>query len=430
MDFARAASLAPYLRRLGISHVYLSPPFTAAPGSTHGYDVVDPTQLDPELGGEEGFMLLHRALDEHGLGLVLDIVPNHMGIGRANAWWWDVLRRGRASRYAHYFDIDFDADPDGKLVLPVLRAPVDEILARGELRIVQEAGEPLLAYFDERFPLAEGTDPAAGVREILDQQPYRPIYWREGAIRRNYRRFFNIDQLAGLRVDDPEVFEASHALILDLAGRGVIQGLRVDHVDGLTDPKAYLDRLQRRLTEVRPDSAPFYIWVEKILIGEERLPEDWPVAGTTGYEFMNEILGVLVARPGLDALAAVAERFIGSPQDFGAIVGAAKREVLAKLFAGELAVLARRASAVCGLDEAMAADALRRLLVAFPVYRTYAGTTWSARDIGVLEEAFDRAGATADDAGRAALDQLEHSLAAGAVGLDPCCMGCNSCRGL
>ena len=417
MDFARAASLAPYLRRLGVSHVYLSPPFTAAPGSTHGYDVVDPTQLDPELGGEEGFMLLHRALDEHGLGLVLDIVPNHMGIGRANAWWWDVLRRGRASRYAHYFDIDFDADPDGKLVLPVLGAPVEEILARGELRIVQEAGEPLLAYFDERFPLAERTNPAAGVREILDQQPYRPIYWREGAIRRNYRRFFNIDQLAGLRVDDPEVFEASHALILDLAGRGLIQGLRVDHVDGLADPKAYLDRLQRRLTEVRPNSAPFYIWVEKILIGEERLPEDWPVAGTTGYEFMNEILGVLVARPGLDALAAVAERFIGSPQDFGAIVGAAKREVLAKLFAGELAVLARRASAVCGLDEAMAADALRRLLVAFPVYRTYAGTTWSARDIGVLEEAFDSAGATADDAGRAALDQLEHGLAAGAVGL-------------
>ena len=220
-------------------------------------------------------------------------------------------------------------------------------------------------------------------------------------------------------MDDPEVFETSHALILDLAGRGVIQGLRVDHVDGLTDPKAYLDRLQRRLTEVRPNSAPFYIWVEKILIGEERLPEDWPVAGTTGYEFMNEILGVLVARPGLDALAAVAERFIGSPQDFGAIVGAAKREVLAKQFAGELAVLARRASAVCGLDEAMAADALRRLLVAFPVYRTYAGTTWSARDIGVLEEAFDSAGATADDAGRAALDQLEHSLAAGAVGLGP-----------
>ena len=148
------------------------------------------------------------------------------------------------------------------------------------------------------------------MRDILDQQPYRPIYWREGAIRRNYRRFFNIDQLAGLRVDDPEVFEASHALILGLAGRGVIQGLRIDHVDGLTDPKAYLDGLQRRLKEVRPDSAPFYIWVEKILIGEERLPEDWPVAGTTGYEFMNEILGVLVARPGLDALAAVAERFI------------------------------------------------------------------------------------------------------------------------
>ena len=197
--------------------------------------------------------------------------------------------------------------PTASWSCPSPRAPVEEILARRELQIVHEAGEPLLAYFDERFPLAEGTNPAAGVREILDLQLYRPIYWREGAIRRNYRRFFNIDQLAGLRVDHPEVFEASHALILDLAGRGVIQGLRVDHVDGLTDPKAYLDRLQRRLTEVRPDSAPFYIWVEKILIGEERLPGDWPVAGTTGYEFLNEILGVLVARSGPRALAAVAE---------------------------------------------------------------------------------------------------------------------------
>ena len=172
------------------------------------------------------------------------------------------------------------------------------------------------------------------------------MYWREGTARRNYRRFFNIDQLAGLRVERPEVFEDSHRLILDLARRGLVQGLRIDHVDGLTDPLAYLQRLQRRLAEVRSEPGPFYIVVEKILIGDERLPEEWPVAGTTGYEFANEALGLLVSPPGLDQLAGVAGRFIGREQDYPAIVTAAKAEVLAKLFAGELDGLARRVAEI------------------------------------------------------------------------------------
>ena len=254
MDFASAATLVPYLARLGISHLYLSPPFAAVPGSAHGYNIVDPNRFDPELGGEDGFMLLRRALDEQGLGLILDIVPNHMGIARANRWWWDVLRHGRDSAYARFFDIDFAADPEGKLVLPVLGAPLGGLLERGELKVVAEDGEPLLAYGEERFPLPAGTSLTADPLRLLQDQPYRLVFWREGVARRNYRRFFNIDQLAGLRVEEPAVFEASHQLILDLARRELIQGLRVDHVDGLTDPKAYLERLQQRLAEVRPSA--------------------------------------------------------------------------------------------------------------------------------------------------------------------------------
>jgi malto-oligosyltrehalose synthase len=413
MDFAGAAGIAPYLARLGISHLYLSPPFAAAPGSTHGYDVVDPNRLDPALGGEEGFARLRRELDAHGLGLIVDIVPNHMGIGRSNAWWWDVLRHGRDSRYAGYFAIDFAADPGGKLVLPVLGGTLEEVLERGELRLVSEDGDEFLAYFDERFPLAPGGAPARDLRTTLDAQHYRLVGWREGAARRNYRRFFNIDQLAALRVEDEPVFEASHRLILDLAARGQIQGLRIDHVDGLSDPKAYLDRLQRRLAEVRADPEPFYLLVEKILIDDETLPDAWPVAGTTGYEFLNEVLRLQVARPGLEALARIAERFTGERLDLPAIVQRAKSEVLTRLFPGELWALARQLAELCGLEHEPAADALRRLVAGFPVYRTYvAGEGWSPGDVGVLEEAFDRAGADADDGARAALARIERRLAA------------------
>jgi malto-oligosyltrehalose synthase len=413
MDFVRAAEIAPYLARLGISHLYLSPPFAAVPGSTHGYDVVDPNRFDPELGGEEGFMRLRRELDAHRLGLILDIVPNHMGIGRANAWWWDVLRHGRDSRYARYFDIDFSADSDCKLVLPVLGSTLDEVVGRGELQLVHENGEDLLAYFDERFPLAPGGSSTGDLREILEVQHYRLVGWREGAARRNYRRFFNIDQLAALKIEDPEVFEASHRLILDLTARGRIQGLRIDHVDGLTDPKAYLDRLQRRLAEVRSDPEPMYVVVEKILIGEENLPDSWPVAGTTGYEFMNEVLRLQVAQPGLQALSRVAERFIGVAQDLPVIVREAKGEVLERLFSGELGAVAGRAAGLCGLEREAAAHALRRLLMGFPVYRTYVGDDgWAASDVGVLEDAFDRAAADADGPTRTALDRIERRLAA------------------
>jgi len=358
-------------------------------------------------------MTLHRALDAHGLGLILDIVPNHMGIVAANPWWRDLLRRGRESRYAGHFDIDFAADPEGKLVLPVLGAALDETLARGELRLTCTGGEPELEHGEQRYPLAAGTDPEAPVEEIVTRQHYRLVHWRAGTAQRNYRRFFNIDQLAGLRMERPEVFEDSHRLILDLARRGLIQGLRIDHVDGLTDPLAYLRRLQQRLAEVRGDPGPFYVVVEKILIGEERLPEEWPVAGTTGYEFANEALGLLVSGPGLQELARVAGRLIGREQDYPAMVAAAKAEVLDKLFAGELAGLARRVAEETSLSPEASVDALRRLLMALPVYRTYADAAGlGAQDRAVLERALAQAAETAEAPGRAMVERLGRALLA------------------
>lgn len=425
VDFARAAQIVPYLARLGISHLYLSPPFAARAGSTHGYDVVDPNRLDPALGGDAGFEALARTTREHGLGLILDIVPNHMGIGPDNPWWWDVLRHGRASAFASYFDIDFERDPDGKLVLPVLGGSLQEVAARGELEIDHTRGThlPVLRYFQQSFPLTlagappgEALDPDAIVR-LMDAQPYRLVSWKEGAHRRNYRRFFNIDELAGLRVEEPEVFEASHRLILDLVAKGVVDGLRIDHVDGLTDPKAYLVTLQRRIGEVRGTKEPFYLLVEKILTGPERLPEDWPVAGTTGYEFMNEVVGWLVAPQGLTALDALLQAQAGEGTAFPEVVRAAKGQVLDELFAGELETLAKRAGDLFHVPPERARLVLREFLMAFPVYRTYGdGAGWQKADLDVLDRTFATAQGHLDPRTKPLLEKLEGLLAEPASG--------------
>ncbi|MEK0085680.1 malto-oligosyltrehalose synthase [Benzoatithermus flavus] len=420
MDFAKAAELVPYLARLGISHLYLSPPFQAARGSTHGYDVVDANRLDPVLGGEAAFEALARTVQRHGMKILLDIVPNHMGVGQDNPWWWDVLKHGRESRYARFFDIDFDRDPEGKLVLPVLGGTLDEVLSRGEIGLdrADGSGEPTLRYVDERFPVSPKSDlpesepDAPALRRLIEAQPYRLVFWKEGTTRRNYRRFFNIDQLGGLRVEEPEVFEESHRLILDLVARDLVQGLRIDHVDGLTDSKAYLERLRRRCAEVRSGATPFYIVVEKILVGDEQLPEDWPVAGTTGYEFMNEVLGLLVDRPGLDRLEALAGEITGETASYREVLRAAKGQVLEKLFAGELTVLGERVARLLGIGEDAAQAALRELLIAFPVYRTYGGgNSWSATDAGILEQVFAEAGERATPEVQAILNRLERLLA-------------------
>ena len=271
--FGDAAARVPYLDALGISHIYASPITTAAAGSTHGYDVVDPTRINPELGGEQAFRTLAAALKARGMGLILDIVPNHMGVaGGGNAWWEDVQRLGEASRYARFFDIDWRE----KLVLPVLGAPISQALADGALAVERHAGRPwLVAYGEHRFPLrpeddgVEATSDLEALRTIHDRQHYRLAHWRVANDELNWRRFFTISELAGLRQEDPVVFEETHALIFRLHDEGLIDGVRIDHVDGLTDPAGYCLALRARL------GADAGIWVEKILGPGESLPKDW-----------------------------------------------------------------------------------------------------------------------------------------------------------
>lgn len=403
--FAEAAGIAPYLAALGASHLHLSPPFTAVAGSTHGYDVVDPNALDPALGGEPAFRELCAALRAHGLGLILDIVPNHMGIGPDNAWWWDVLRRGRNSPHAAIFDIDFEGDPDGRLVLPVLGRPLDEAVAAGEIRVADDGAG--LAYFDQRFPLAEGSLEAAGgdLRRLLAAQHYRLVPWRDGAMSRNYRRFFDIDGLAAVRVEEPEVFEATHRLVLDLLARRLVHGLRIDHVDGLADPAAYLRRLDRRAREAAGEAVP--IWVEKILVSAEALPADWPVAGTTGYEFAATATRILLSDDGLDALDRM--RLARDPEagDFATIEAEAKRWALERLFPGELAALTRELAVLLGRPQVALREALEALITSLRVYRTYLGAHEpSDADRKILACALCKAASRVSEPAGRALDEL------------------------
>ncbi|CAN5861929.1 malto-oligosyltrehalose synthase [soil metagenome] len=271
-----AADMVDYIDRLGVDWMYASPIQTVPAGATHGYHITDPDRVNPELGGEEALSSLHGALTRHGRGLVLDIVPNHLGATPDNAWWTDVLTHGRDSAYAGVFDIDFDAGP---IVLPVLGEPVDHAIAAGSLAI--EGGR--LTYHDLVLPLAPDTDVAAPIEQVLSTQHYQLHEWRHGETILNWRRFFAINELAGVRIEDPAVFDLIHATILGWVQAGVVQGLRVDHIDGLRDPSSYLTTLRHRLGVGR------WLVVEKIVESDEHLPADWPVQGTTGYE-VNALL--------------------------------------------------------------------------------------------------------------------------------------------
>ncbi|MFI7599575.1 malto-oligosyltrehalose synthase [Actinoplanes sp. NPDC049681] len=347
--FKPTAEQADYLADLGVSDLYLAPILTAAPGSEHGYDVVDHTRVSPALGGEEGRVALKAALDAAGLGLVVDIVPNHAGVAvpAANPTWWDVLKNGQDSAYAKFYDIDWSR---GRLLIPVL---ADEPDALDDLRV--EDGE--LHYFDKRYPIADGTGEGTA-REVHDRQHYELVNWTRGDAELNYRRFFAIVDLAGLRVEDPEVFEATHREILRWYAEGAVQGLRVDHPDGLRDPGDYL----RRLHEAAPDA---WLVVEKILEPGEELP-DWPVAGTTGYDALAEVCGVFVD--------ATTERFFdtldhyltGGETSWQDLVHRTKYHLATTQLAAELARMCRL---VPEIDDA--AEALAELAACFPVYRSY-----------------------------------------------------------
>ncbi len=277
-DLDTAADLAPYLADLGVTHLYSAPILTATPGSEHGYDVVDPTRVNPELGGPEALDRLVAALRSRGLGLVVDIVPNHLGVRapEANPAWWSVLRDGPESPYAAWFDIDWNRGP---LMIPVL---ADESAALFDLKVVGDE----LRYFEHRYPIAPGTGEGSPI-DVHRRQAYRLVHWQRANDVLTYRRFFAISDLAGLRVEDPAVFDATHREILRWVADGLVDGIRVDHPDGLTDPGAYLRKLR--------GAAPMtWLIVEKILEFREELPADWPVDGTTGYDAMREVNGVFI----------------------------------------------------------------------------------------------------------------------------------------
>ncbi|MFY9994057.1 MAG: malto-oligosyltrehalose synthase [Leclercia sp.] len=379
MTFDRAASLVPYLQQLGISHLYASPIFTAASGSTHGYDVTDVNEIDPAIGGRAGFERMVSALKSAGLGLILDIVPNHMSTSLENAWWRDVIEHGEKSRFARHFDIDWSR----RLTLPFLGDDVEVALEKGELSVQRDphTGKPALAYFDNYYPLTPDSwvgreddvlrlrDPAE-LAQLHDQQPFRLTSWRDAPRDLSWRRFFEITGLVGVRVEDEAVFDDSHALILALVRSGAVDGLRIDHVDGLADPRGYLQRLRQQA------GTDCYITVEKILGKGEHLPTDWPISGTTGYEFIASLSEVLVDDERIDALRQAYDEVMGQPVDMRAELRAARLLMVERNFEGEFNTLLQLALTVGQgeIEEDVLRLALRELLVAFPVYRTY-GTT-------------------------------------------------------
>ncbi|MFO8004687.1 malto-oligosyltrehalose synthase [Thioalkalivibrio sp.] len=485
-----AAGVVPYLAALGISHVYLSPFLQAVQGSTHGYDVVDPFRVNRELGGEEARQRLCARLEEAGMGQVLDIVPNHMAIaGDQNPWWWDVLENGPASRYALYFDVDWESSEErwpNKVLLPVLGDHYGRVLEAGELQLRFGAGLFTLHYYEHRFPIDPSSLGAllqrvyrrsglellgflgescarlprpqvtsrdlverrqrdqAVIRELLeeacqrdaaalgaihaeldwmnsnadamdaliDRQNYRLSWWRSAAQDLGYRRFFDINDLAGLRVEEREVFEAIHALPIQWVQEGAAQGLRVDHPDGLRDPAQYF----RRLREACPDA---WIVAEKILEPGERLRQNWPIAGTTGYDFLNRLQGLFVDPSGALPLTWLYEEIAGESADFQAVVRDSKHQILRELLGSELQRLTALFVTICerhrrhrDYSREQLYQTLLEVAVCFPVYRTYVmrGVDLAEADVGFVHAAIEQARTQAPHLDGELLDFLEALL--------------------
>ena len=441
-----ARARVPYLHELGVSHVYCSPVLAARAGSTHGYDVADPTQVNPELGGDAAFVALAETAHAHGMGLVLDIVPNHMGIGADNPYWDDLLAHGPMSRYAGWFDVQWRAETQrlaNKVQLPVLGDSLDAVLARGELSLEVTGHAARVRYFDHHFPIDPATyppevelalrDPSAlpavkewsegeegreRMRALLERQHYVLDFWRNASRDINYRRFFDVNELIALKVEDEEVFTATHKTTLQFVADGLVDGLRIDHIDGLLEPRRYLERLRAAVDERRPSppgGARFPIVVEKILAPGETLPADWPVDGTTGYEFMTTLEDVFIDPAGYAQLEA---RYRGSRSElrFHTVAYASKRAVLrnalnadVRRIAPMLATLARQAKWPARSIAAYA-GAIVELVAALPVYRTYMDAERpeaEGSDRVMLERAFREARerGLADAEGLAALER-------------------------
>ena len=439
-----AAATVPYYASLGISHLYASPILTARPGSTHGYDTISHASINPELGGEDALRRLTATLRQHGMGLLLDIVPNHMGVGgRGNAPWLDVLAHGPDSRYANFFDIDWNSDDPalrGKMLAPFLGRPYGEALADGEITLAAEGPTGLAAiYYDDLFPIRprdaqailaapDGLAPydaatpegRARLHALLEKQNFRLSHWKLASEEINWRRFFDVTGLAGVRVEVPQVFDEAHALILRLYGEGLIDGLRIDHVDGLAQPGAYTRKLRRRMEALAPqrpaDSAQGapYILVEKILAPGEPLPRDWRTDGTTGYDFMDQVAAVLHDPAGEAPLSILWREVSGSRRDFPAEERLARRQILRDNLAAEREACTRALHRIARSD-IMTRDiplaAIRRvlteILVHFPVYRTYTRVgRATSQDATMLLRAVGRARANLPASEHAVLDQL------------------------
>ena len=524
--FDDATAIVAYLHDLGITDLYCSPYLLARPGSTHGYDVFDHGKLNPEVGDEVSHANLCKTLNEHAMGRVLDIVPNHMGIGDHNPYWVETLEVGRSSPSSRFFDIDWDPVKDelaGRILLPILEGQYGEVLEAGKLRVAREGGRFEVHYHETRLPLApqsyalilgrrigdllaahdaddphireyrslwssaeflpgrgtgdpvqverlllekevikvrlerlcrerpdlaafidanvaslQGTqgDPRSfdDLHRLLEQQVYRLAYWRVAAEEINYRRFFDINTLAGLRIEDPLVFDVAHALIFRMVDDGGVTGLRVDHPDGLADPAGYFERLQSRLfmrgcvarlaAEGRADEWPSLeprvrerwaavasepasdlarrvpVVAEKILSRGEELPEDWPIDGTVGYEYLNVLNGLFVDPSAADAIEQTYAEFTGDRQPFPEVLYEAKSLILRASMASEVNVLARQLNRVSEANRRYRdftlnelGSVLREVIACFPVYRTYMlpGRPTSERDRGYVEQAVARA---------------------------------------
>ncbi|MGB3184240.1 MAG: malto-oligosyltrehalose synthase [Ornithinimicrobium sp.] len=382
--FADAAQIVPYLADLGVSHLYLSPILTAVPGSEHCYDVLDHTEVNPEIGGEDGLRDLAGAAQGHGLGVILDIVPNHMALAQhlwRNGPAWQVLREGPRSEHAHWFDVDWDT-LQGKFGLPVLGQPLAQVLEEGELRLDtasahegRAAGQRVIRYYDHVFPVAEGSDEGDGngsdsddgvdLAVVLERQHYVLASWKEADEYLNYRRFFEVDTLIGVRVEEADVFAATHDALLGWHHEGLIDGFRVDHPDGLADPQAYLDTLASKLRPGTP------VWVEKIVEGEERLPPQWACVGTTGYDALAALSASLVDPNSAHEVSRSWARVGGTP-DMMDVVESCKRQSVEHLLTPEMNRLLRRAREVfTGHSDDELRAALSEILVRLEVYRAY-----------------------------------------------------------
>jgi (1->4)-alpha-D-glucan 1-alpha-D-glucosylmutase len=403
--FHDVAGIAGYLADLGISHVYCPPYLQAHTGSTHGYDVVDHSRLSEELGGPAGFERMVTALREHGLSHIVDIVPNHVSVaGRTNRAWWDVLKKGRASRYAGFFDIEWErvsADLIGKVLVPILGDETDAVVERGEIEVNVEGEEPVVRYFEHELPVADGTLPTDTslpstdpelVRALLNEQHYVLAHWRRARRHLNYRRFFDINTLAALRMEQPGVFEETHELILGLIREGKLDGLRVDHIDGLYDPAAYLQRLR--------DEAGGYIVVEKILEPGEELPE-WPIEGTTGYDFMNVVGGLYVDPLAENRMHDIYESFIGEQVALDRMTLEKKYLLMRNVMVSDITRLNAQLKDVfsaAGWNDLPEVDnhlrdALCETIASFHVYRTYVSSSGApnAADVQRIRRAIEEA---------------------------------------